>query len=486
VSSSPPGTGAGPQTGAGPRPGAGPPARPAFGEGAPAHQRLRPQAFPPQTQYARSGDLNLAYQVYGEGQTDVLLVPGWIWHVEHIWEDPSVARFFERVGSFVRLILFDRRGVGMSDRTAEPPGLAEECEDVCAVMQAAGSERAILFSFAGGAPLAVQVAVDRPEQVGGLIFWAPILRNTSAPDYDWTHTSEEREATFNELAAEWGTGTQGQRVAPSRGQDARFVDWFARLERLSVSPGTMLQFVRASQGHDVRDLLPRIDVPTLVMHRRDDTFIDVRHSRFAAEQVPGARYVELEGMDDLMTAGDTEPILEEIEEFITGGRRGAGPARALLTVVFTDVVEATRQAARLGDGRWRELLAAHDAAVRRELDRFGGHEVKTIGDSFLATFEGPPTRALRCACAIVESVREAGLEVRVGLHTGECEVIGEDIGGMAVHLASRIASIAGPGEVLASGTTAGAAIGSGLTFEGRGEHELKGIPFPWPLFALQE
>jgi len=474
VSSSPPQTGAGPAL------------RPAFGEGAPAHQRLRPHAFPPQTQYARSGDLNLAYQVYGEGETDALIVPGWIWHVEHIWEDPSVARFFERVGSFARVIMFDRRGVGMSDRTAEPPGLAEECADVCAVLNAAGSQRAILFALAGGAPLAVQVAIDRPKQVGGLIFYAPIMRNTAAPDYDWTHTPEERDALFTETAAQWGTGAQGQRLAPSRAQDARFLDWFGRLERLSVSPGSMLQFVRASQDQDVRELLPRIDVPTLVMHRRDDAFIDVRHSRFAAEQIPGAHYVELEGVDDLMTAGDTEPILEEIEEFITGGRRGAGPARALLTVVFTDIVDATKQAAQLGDGRWRELLAAHDASVRRELDRYGGREVKTIGDSFLATFEGPPTRALHCASAIVDSVRESGLEIRVGLHTGECEIIGDDIGGMAVHLASRIANLAGPCEVLASGTTTGSALGSGLSFEARGEHELKGIPFPWPLFALRE
>jgi class 3 adenylate cyclase len=463
----------------------GAPTVPAFGRGAPAHQPLRPRAFPPPTQYARSGDLNLAYQVYGEGPTDALIVPGWIWHVEHVWEDPGVARFFERVGSFARVILFDRRGVGMSDRTAEPPGLAEECADVCAVLEAAGSERAVLFALAGGAPLAVQVAVDRPERVGGLIFYAPIMRNTAAPDYEWTHTQEERSAAFSELADEWGSGAQGQRLAPSRAQDARFLDWFGRLERLSVSPGTMLEFVRASQDQDVRELLPRIAVPTLLMHRRDDSFIDVRHSRFAAEQIPGARYVELEGEDDLMTAGDTEPILEEIEEFITGARRGAAPARALLTVVFTDVVDATRRASQMGDGRWRELLAAHDAAVRRELDRFGGREVKTIGDSFLATFDGPPTRALLCAQSIVESVGEAGLSVRVGLHTGECEIIGDDIGGMAVHLGSRIASLAGPGEVLVSGTTAGAAVGSGLTFESRGPHELKGIPWPWPLFELK-
>jgi class 3 adenylate cyclase len=436
------------------------------------------------TQYAHSGEVSIAYQVVGEGPVDLVLVQGWLSQVEQLWEEPSVERFFNRLASFGRLILFDRRGCGLSDRLSEPPALEEEVADVLAVLDAAGSERAAIIGYAAGGPLAVTLATSLPERVVALVLYAAMIRHTAAPGYDWASTSEEREQGMAEAAAHWGEGSNVAQVAPSRANDPRFREWMARLERLAVSPGTMVAMVKAAGEADVRDQLPAIRVPTLVIHRTDDRLIDVRHSRFAAGEIPGAHYVELEGSDHLMTVGDSDAIIAEVEEFLTGGRRGAGPERALLTVMFSDIVDSTGRAASLGDGRWRELLANHDAVVRKELRRFGGNEVKTIGDSFLATFDGPPSHAVRCAREIVEAVREAGLEVRVGLHTGECEIIGADVGGMAVHIAARVIGLAQAGEILVSGTTCGTVTGAGLGFEPRGTHTLKGVPGDWPLFAV--
>jgi class 3 adenylate cyclase len=275
-------------------------------------------------------------------------------------------------------------------------------------------------------------------------------------------------------------------MAPSMADDPTLKSWFARLQRLAASPGNARQLLSAAAELDVRELLPQIRVPTLVMHRAQDTAWDPRHSRYIAERIPGARYVELEGTDSLPFLGDSDAIIEEIEEFLTGGRAGGERTRALLTVMFTDIVDATARAAELGDARWRDLLARHDEKLRKELLRFDGREVKATGDGFLATFAGPPSRALRCALAITESARELGIEVRVGIHTGECELIGDDVGGMAVHIASRVSGLAGPGEVLASGTVFGTVVGGPFTFEERGFHALKGVPGRWPLFALGE
>jgi class 3 adenylate cyclase len=282
----------------------------------------------------------------------------------------------------------------------------------------------------------------------------------------------------------WGTGANLDLVAPSRAGDESLRAWLARLERLSSSPGAMRLIVRNYATQDVRQDLGELRVPTLVLHRMGDRLIDVRHSRYMAGRIPGARYVELDGIDNLPSVGDSAAILGEIEEFLTGGRSRA-IERALLTVVFSDIANSTGHAARLGDASWRDLLAAHDHAVRREVDRFGGREVKTIGDAFLVTFAGAPSDALRCAAAIVHAVRALGLEVRVGLHTGECEVLGDDVGGMAVHIAARVAGLAGPGEVLASGTAYGTVVGSDLSFDDRGSHDLKGVPGRWPIFALR-
>jgi class 3 adenylate cyclase len=441
----------------------------------------------PTTRYARSGDATIAYQVAGEGALDLLFLPGWISQVEQLWDASAMRRFLERLAVFNRLILFDRRGSGLSDSVGEPYTLAQEARDALAVLDAAGSERAALFTYGLGGPVGALLAADRPERVGALIMYASIARTSWAPDYDWAITREERAQWTEQTVAAWGE-TDGPALpvlAPSMADDPTLTVWFARLQRLAASPSAARVLLNAAADLDVRDTLPRIRVPTLVMHRSRDEAWDPRHSRYLAEHIPGARYIELEGVDSFPFVGDSDAIVGEIEEFLTGARSGREPARALRTVMFTDIVDATARAAKLGDGRWRDLLADHDALVREQLARFGGHEVKTVGDGFLATFEGPPSRALRCALAITAAARKLAIEVRVGVHTGECELIGEDVGGMAVHIASRVNALAGPSEVLVSGTVFGTVVGGPFAFEDRGLHALKGVPGRWPLFALQ-
>jgi class 3 adenylate cyclase len=438
------------------------------------------------TRYTRSGEASIAYQVVGEGNLDLLFVTGWISQVEQLWELPALRRLMERLAVFSRLILFDRRGTGLSDSVGGAHTLEQEARDALAVLDAVGSERTALLTYGLGGPVGAMLAAERPERVGALIMYASIARTVWAEDYDWAMTIEDR-AKWTELSvAAWGEvdGPGLPVLAPSMADDPALAEWFARLQRLAASPGEARLLLNAAVDLDVRDLLPQIRVPTLVMHRSRDNAWDPRHSRYLAEHIPGARYVELDGADSFPFVGDSDAIVEEIEEFLTGGRAGGELARALLTVMFTDIVDATARAAELGDGRWRDLLARHDQQVRKELRRFDGREVKTVGDGFLVTFDGPPSRALRCALAITESARELGIEVRVGIHTGECELIGDDVGGMAVHLASRVGDLAGPGEVLVSGTVFGTVVGGPFTFEDRGFHDLKGVPGRWPLFAL--
>ncbi len=438
----------------------------------------------PKTFYARAGDVNIAYSISGAGPVDVVFASGNITHIEHYWEDPSLRRFLERIGSFARLIMYDQRGTGMSDLIAPGAPPDHDVSDLLSVLDAAESERAILFGYITGGPTIVKLATSHPERVSALVFYASISRAVSAPGYEWTHNDEERAQAIENLVEHWGTGHNFDRIAPSNAGDERMREWYARLERLSASPGGMRQLAAAFSDADVRDLLPLLNVPTLVMHRTGDRLIDVQHSRFLAEHIPGARYVELPGDDNLPSAGDSEAILGELEEFVTGGRRGGESERALLTVLFTDIVDATVRASDLGDKRWRDLLSVHDATVRDLIARYDGLEVKTIGDAFLITFDGAPSRAIRCAGAINAAMYELGLPVRAGLHTGECEIIGDDVGGMAVHIASRVVGLAEPGEVLTSGTTYGTVVGSGLGFEWRGDHELKGVPGRWPIFCL--
>jgi class 3 adenylate cyclase len=439
---------------------------------------------PPRTRYARRGDAAIAYQVHGDGPFDLVFLPGLISHIEHLWEEPALARLLDRQAEFARLILMDRRGTGLSDPMGEPLALADEVDDLVAVLQAAGSEQAALHAYTAASPFAIQFAAKHPERTRALILYAGFARTTRSDDLPWLDTPAERDARTRRLIENWGDGSLVDDLAPSAAGDVRLREWLARLQRLSASPGGMAVLTRTLGEVDVRDLLGGLRVPTLVMHRRGDRMIDPRHSAYLAERIPGAKLVWLEGEDSLPTLGDTEAFLGEIEEFLTGERRGS-VERELLTVLFTDICGGTERVAELGDNRWRDLLSAHDAAVRREIERFGGREVKSIGDGFLIAFEGAPSRALRCAASIVRATDAVGMPVRCGLHTGECEHVGDDLGGMAVHIAARVSALAAPSEVLASGTTYGTVVGSGLSFEDRGLHALKGVPGRWPLFALE-
>jgi class 3 adenylate cyclase len=400
-------------------------------------------------------------------------------------EEPGLRRWFERLGAFARIILIDRRGSGLSDPLTGHFTAEEEVDDVIAVLDAVGSDRTVLMAYAAGGPLAVAFAATHPERSLALILYASIVRNLrDEGDWDWASSKEERQERFAQVIDEWGTGTNLDVMAPSAADDARMRAWLGRLERLSMTPTGLARLAENLADVDVRHLLPRIRVPSLVIHRIDDQLIDIRHSRYLAEHIPGARLVELPGQDSLPMVGDTEALLGEVEGFLTGGRRGVGMDRELLTVIFTDIVDATAHAARLGDARWRDLLSAHDQAVRDEIERFGCDEVKTIGDAFLITFAGPPSQAVRCAREIVGATVALGLQVRCGMHTGECERVGDDVGGMAIHIAARVAGLAAPGEVLVSGTVFGTVVGCGLEFEDRGSQALKGVPGTWPLFAL--
>ena len=436
-------------------------------------------------QYARGDDATLAYRVLGEGEIDLVFVPGILSHVEIVMEEPGMARFFERLASFSRVILFDRRGTGMSDQLPDDFTLEQDAADVASILDATGSERAAVLGYTGGGALAAQFAATYPTRCRALLFYAPIIRTMAAPGYEWAHTQEDRVARFNMQTVAWGTGSILPLVAPSRAEDPLLREWLGRMERGSLSPGTLRRMVDYQEGVDARGILGDINVPTLALHRTEDPLIDVRHSRYIADHVPGAKLVELGGGDHLPSLGDTETIIGEIEEFLTGGRSG-GVQRAMLTVLFTDIVDSTGHAARLGDAAWRDLLASQEQVVRGVVTRFNGDVIKTIGDAFLITFDGPPSSALRCARAVVDAVRAMGLELHVGLHTGECEIIGDDVGGMAVHIASRVAGLAAAGEILASGTAYGTVVGSGLDFEFKGNAELKGVPGNWPIFALND
>jgi class 3 adenylate cyclase len=435
--------------------------------------------------WAQSGEANIAFRVLGDGPVDLVFLSGITSHIEVLLEEPGLRRWWERLGSIARVVLIDRRGLGLSDRTETPITLDDEVADLDAVLDAAGCDRVVVQAYATGGPLAVQYAARRPDRTLALVLYASIMATERDEEVHWADTVEGRQERIARLLESWGSGSNIQHMAPSVADDARMRQWMGRLERQSATPAGFLRIAANLQGVDVRPLLPDLRVPALVLHRTGDRLIDVGHSRLAARQIPGARLVELPGIDSLPMVGDTEALLGEIEEFLTGSRTAtSGLQRRLLTILFTDIVDATGHAARMGDARWRDLLSAHDAAIRREVDRYGGREVKTLGDGYIAAFEGPPSDALRCARTLVASVRSLGIQIRAGLHTGECELIGGDVGGMAVHIAARVCDMAGPEEILTSGTVFGTVVGSGLDFEMRGAHELRGVPGPWPIFAL--
>jgi class 3 adenylate cyclase len=440
--------------------------------------------MPVETRYARSGDVHIAYQVTGEEPIDLLWVPTWIWQIEHMWEDPMSVRMLRQLSSFARLIMFDRRGVGLSDPRpgGGAPTLEEQMDDLVAVMDAVGSEQAAVVAMLEAGGIAALFAATHPERTRALVLFEAQPRMSWAPDYDWALTPEEREKYIEEVRRTWGSGDRVLQV--TAGEDARLRQWAGRLERLTASPGVAAQFMRNQGQTDVRPVLPTIQAPTLVMYRPDNAFIDNRHALYLADHIPGARLVELPGRHTLPFGPGQDKFTEEIEEFLTGARHAADPERVLATVMFGDIVESTRRAAELGDSRWRGLLEAFDRTVQRELDRFRGRAVKTLGDGVLATFDGP-ARAISCAIAIRDVARnDYGLELRAGMHTGEVEVIGNDIGGIAVHIGARVLASAGAGELLVSGTVKDLVVGSGIAFEDRGEHELRGVPGNWHLWAV--
>jgi pimeloyl-ACP methyl ester carboxylesterase len=440
----------------------------------------------PITRYARSGDYSIAYQVVGDAPLDLVLVPGFVSHVEYAWEDPDFARFLERLASFSRLILFDKRGTGLSDRVPvnKLPTLEDRMDDVRAVMDAAGSERAALFGISEGGPMSTLFTTTYPERVSALILYGSYAKRVRAADYPWAPTIEEHRVNLEAVQRDWGGPTQAGIWAPSVADDDRFKRWWGQYLRLGASPAAARAVLEMTLEIDVRDILPAVRVPTLVIHRAGDRRIEVGGGRYLAEQIPHARFVELPGIDHLAWVGDSDAILNEVEEFLTGARHNDEPNRVLATVLFTDMVDSTSRAVQLGDARWRSLISDHDRVVRGELARFRGREIDRRGDGFLAIFDGP-ARAIRCAFSIVERVHELGIQVRAGLHTGELDIMEAGIAGIAVHIGARVMSLAGPDEVLVSSTVRDLVAGSGLSFTDRGTHELKGVPGTWRILRVE-
>jgi len=439
----------------------------------------------PQTRYARSGTVNIAYQVVGDRPRDLVFVPGWVSHVEAGWDEPLLARFRRRLASFSRLILFDKRGTGMSDRVpdANLPTLEERMDDVRAVMDAAGSERAAILGQSEGGSMAMLFAATYPERTTALIPIATFACRVWNTDYPWATTPERRQKFYDLMEQDWGGDMDLTDLAPSIAGDEGFRRRLSTYLRMSASPGAALALAHMNTEIDVRHILPAIRVPTLVLHRTGDLDANIEEGRYIATRIPGAKFVELPGEDHLPWVGDQDAIIDEIEEFLTGIRPAPHADRLLATVLFTDIAGSTERNARLGDEGWRDLLDQHHAVVRRELARFRGQEISTSGDGFFATFDGP-ARAVRCAVAIRDKLGAYGIEVRAGLHTGECERMGDNIGGLAVHIGSRVASLAGAGEVLASSTVKDLVSGSGIVFDDRGLHELKGVPGEWRVFRV--
>jgi pimeloyl-ACP methyl ester carboxylesterase len=439
----------------------------------------------PETKYADSGGVNIAYQVVGSGSLDLVYVMGWVSNLDYFWEEPSFARFLNRLASFTRLILFDKRGTGLSDRVPENelPTLEQRMDDVRAVMDAAGSQRAALMGVSEGGPMCTLFAATYPHRTSALVIIGGYARRLWAPDYTFAPRAEDQEEFIREVREGWGGPVGLARRAPSMMHDERFKDWWARYLRMSASPSAVSALTRMNAAIDVRHVLPTIHVPTLIIHRKDERTLDVEHGRYMAREIPNSRYVELPGDDHLPWVGDQDAILDEVEEFLTGMRRGPELDRVLATVLFTDIVGSTEHAARIGDRKWRDLLENYHAQVRHELTRFRGREIDTAGDGVLATFDGP-ARAIRCACEIGRATRSLGIEVRSGLHTGEIEIMGTNVGGIAVHIGARVAAQANPGEVLVSSTVKDLVAGSGIEFDDRGMHVLRGVPEKWRLFAV--
>lgn len=438
----------------------------------------------PETKYAKSGNAHIAYQVTGSGPIDLVLVPGFMSHLDADWESPVATRLLQRLGSFCRLIRLDKRGTGLSDRV-KIGTLEERMDDVRAVMDAAGSQKAALFGYSEGGPMSILFSATYPERTTALIIYGSYARRLRAPDHPYGMTAAEFDAFLERLEREWGGPAAIEVFIPSVANDPAIRQAFANYLRQAASPGAVVDIMRMNREIDVRPVLPVIRVPTLVLHRSGDRLTAIDQGRFLASHIPGARLRELQGEDHAWTFGDGDAIVDEIEEFLTGSRQHREPDRVLATILFTDIAGSTERAAALGDRRWRELLEQHHAMVRRNLTEFRGREIDTAGDGFLTSFDGP-ARGVRCAASIIRGAHNLGLDVRAGLHTGECEIMGEKLSGLAVHIGARVAAIASAGQVVVSSTVKDLVAGSGLRFSDRGNHVLKGVPGEWRLFTVAE
>ncbi len=438
---------------------------------------------PPETRYARSGDIHIAYQVIGDGPIDLVFVMGWVSHLDYFWSEPRFARFLKRLSSFSRLILFDKRGTGLSDRVTELPTLEQRMDDVRAVIDAVGAERVALFGISEGAAMCSLFAATYPERTAALVIYGGYAKRLRDPDYPWAPTAEQRQQFFDAIEQGWGGVVDLETLAPSEFGDVAFRKWWATYLRQSASPGAALALAQMNSQIDLRAVLPAIRVPTLILHRTGDLDIDVGGARYMAERIPGATYIELPGNDHLMVAGDQEPLLREVEFFLTGALPVPEHDRVLATLMITGIIGAAAMAVRLGDQAWGEIVAAHDAIVREHLARYRGREEKKTLGGFLASFDGP-ARAIRCAQGIVEAARSLGIEVRAGLHAGECESINGELGGVAVHIAERVFDRSGPGEVLVSNTVKDLVAGSGIEFSETESRLMTGSTGYWRLFTV--
>jgi class 3 adenylate cyclase len=426
----------------------------------------------PNTRYAQSGDVNIAFQVMGDGPVDIILVPGIVSHVEFLHEFPEYTAFLRRLATFARVVAFDKRGQGLSDAISGAPSLEQRVDDVRAIMDEIGSQRAVLLGLSEGSAMSAFFAAANPERVSKLILFS---------GYAKASLTEE---TLSRLLKAWGTGTVMARAAETLSADPDVIKLLAKFERLSASPGAAKAYMSLSRLIDVTSILPSVRVPTLVLHRSTDAMVAVEGGRELAALIPGARYIEYPGGDHVPFTGDAETVLGDIQEFVTGERESSAAdlERILATVMFTDIVDSTRSAAEMGDQQWRRLLDSHDRIAKQSVEKHRGNLINTTGDGILATFDGPG-RAVRCALALETAGKQIGLPLRAGLHTGEIELRGRDVGGIAVHAAARVMAHCAPGEVLVSRVVTDLVAGAGLKFAERGSHELKGLPGRWDLFA---
>jgi pimeloyl-ACP methyl ester carboxylesterase len=430
----------------------------------------------PTTQYVKSGDVYIAFQVIGNGPFDVVFVGGFVSNVEAMWDSPARTKFFNRLSSFCRLIIFDKRGTGLSDRTSQIFSLEQRISDVQAIMDKVGSKRAALMGVSEGGPMSILFAATYPQRTIALVLYGCYARKSWAPDFPFGWTDDRFDAFFENVDKHWGTseGFNFSQWAPSVAHDPVQLSRMAAYFRAAGSPGAVRAVMKMNREIDVRDVLRLVSVPTLILHRTGDRITSIEQARYLARHIPSAKLVEFPGDDHIPTVGDYDSILDEVQEFLTGSRPVGDLDRVVLTVLFTDIVDSTRRAATLGDHKWLDLLESYYALARRQLDRFRGREISTAGDGLFATFDGP-ARAVRCAQAIIENAKSLGIEVRAGLHTGEVEVVGDKVGGIAVHIGARVAAQAGAGEVLVSSTVKDIAAGSGIQFVDRGAHALKGV-----------